>query len=88
MAASLDTQVEDALRRFFYLPFMHSERLADQARSVALNHALGEPGSFKYARHHQDIIRRFGRFPHRNKILGRHTTPAEQAFLDGGGFTG
>jgi len=62
--------------------------LADQEHSVLLNHALGEPESLKYARHHRGIVRRFGRFPHRNKLIGRHTTPLEQEFLDAGGFTG
>lgn len=86
--AGFDTATDRELRRFFYLPFMHSEGLADQVRSVALNHALGEQESLRYARHHHDIVRRFGRFPHRNRMLGRHTTPAEQAFLDAGGFGG
>jgi uncharacterized protein (DUF924 family) len=76
-----DKAVEPALRRFFYLPFMHSEDIADQERSVALNEALGEDESIKWARHHRDIIARFGRFPHRNAILGRESTPEEEAFL-------
>jgi uncharacterized protein (DUF924 family) len=83
----LDEEIEPEFRRFFCLPFMHSESLADQRRSVALAHAYGEPETLRYARHHRDIVRRFGRFPHRNAILGRHTTPAEQAFLAEGGFT-
>ena len=76
-----DKRVEPALRRFFHLPFMHSEELAEQERSVALNEALGEEDSIKWARHHRDIIARFGRFPHRNAILGRESTPEEKAFL-------
>lgn len=83
----LDRQVEAALRPFFYLPFMHSESLDDQERSVALNAAL-DPNTQRYAVLHRDIIARFGRFPHRNKALGRETTPQEQAFLDDGGFAG
>jgi uncharacterized protein (DUF924 family) len=75
-------------RRFFYLPFTHSENLADQERCVALNRAAADEEGTKWAEVHADIIRRFGRFPHRNKVLGRVTTPAEQAFLDGGGFAG
>jgi uncharacterized protein (DUF924 family) len=75
-------------RRFFYLPFEHSENLADQERSVALCRAAGDEEGVKYAEIHADIIRRFGRFPHRNRVLGRATTPEEQAFLDGGGFAG
>lgn len=87
-----DGKVEPLLRQFFYLPFMHSEDLADQERSVALYEAYdGETGdieSLKYAVIHRDIIRRFGRFPHRNPALGRVTTPEEQTFLDEGGFGG
>jgi len=75
-------------QKFFYLPFEHSEDLADQERGVALNRATGDEEGIKYALIHADIIRRFGRFPHRNAILGRATTPEEQAFLDAGGFAG
>ena len=75
-------------RSFFYLPFEHSEALADQERCIALNRARGDADAIKWAEQHADIIRRFGRFPHRNKALGRATTPEEQAFLDGGGFAG
>jgi uncharacterized protein (DUF924 family) len=75
-------------RSFFYLPFEHSEDLADQERGVALNRASGDADALKWAEIHADIIRRFGRFPHRNKVLSRVTTPAEQAFLDAGGFAG
>ena len=76
-----DKAVEPDLRRFFYLPFMHSEDLADQERSVALNEALGEEDSIKWAGHHRDVVARFGRFPHRNAILGRQSTAEEKAFL-------
>ena len=75
-------------RTFFYLPFSHSENLADQERCVALNRATGDAEALRWAELHADIIRRFGRFPHRNALLGRPTTPAEQAFLDAGGFAG
>jgi len=75
------------LRVFFYLPFEHSEDLADQERSLAL-HASVDPSFMKYAAEHHDIIRRFGRFPHRNAILGRESTPEELAFLAAGGFGG
>jgi uncharacterized protein (DUF924 family) len=87
IAAGLDRQVEGALRPFFYLPFMHSESLADQERSVELNASL-DANTQRYAVLHRDIIARFGRFPHRNPMLGRETTPEEQAFLDQGGFAG
>ena len=83
-----DHKVEPELRRFFYLPFMHSESLRHQERSVALNEALGEEDSIKWARHHHDIIARFGRFPHRNVILGRETTPEEETFLKESDFRG
>jgi len=83
-----DKQVAKELRRFFYLPFMHSENPVDQDRCVALARDYCDEQLLKYAEHHADIIRRFGRFPHRNALLGRTTTPDEQAFLDGGGFAG
>jgi len=73
---------------FFYLPFMHGETVADQNRSLAFYRVHGDAESLKYAELHADIIRRFGRFPHRNAVLGRVSTPEEQAFLDGGGFAG
>jgi uncharacterized protein (DUF924 family) len=76
----LDAQVPEQRRMFFYMPLMHSENLADQEHCVALTSALND-GTVKYAREHCDIIARFGRFPHRNRALGRKSTPAEQAFL-------
>ena len=75
-------------RQFFYLPFEHSEAMSDQERCCALFAATGDADLLKWARLHADIVRRFGRFPHRNGILGRATTAEEQAFLDGGGFAG
>jgi len=83
-----DSQVPTELRGFFYLPFEHSEDLADQERCLSLNKAAGDIDNLKWAEIHADIIRRFGRFPHRNAALGRDTTAEEQAFLDGGGFAG
>lgn len=83
-----DSQVSKELRNFFYLPFEHSEDLADQERCIALNRASGDEENLKWAEIHADIIRQFGRFPHRNAALGRTTTPEEQAFLDSGGFAG
>ena len=88
IAAGFDAQVETELRTFFYLPFMHSEDLADQECALALYRALPGENSDRWARIHYDIIRRFGRFPHRNAALGRQTTPEEQTFLDSGGFAG
>jgi uncharacterized protein (DUF924 family) len=83
-----DTEVDPALRQFFYLPFEHSEHLDDQDRGVALCDRSGDVSLAKWARLHRDIIARFGRFPHRNESLGRTTSDAEQAFLEGGGFSG
>ena len=82
-----DLDVAAELRIFLFLPFMHSEDLADQNRGVELYRAA-EDENLKFAIRHRDIIRRFGRFPHRNALLGRSTTPEEQAFLDAGGFAG
>jgi uncharacterized protein (DUF924 family) len=79
--------VDPELRLFFCLPFAHSEDAADQDRSVELNTRLG-PAWRSHAEGHRDIIRRFGRFPHRNPLLLRETTAEERAFLDQGGFAG
>ncbi len=90
-ARGWDKQFEAILRPFFHLPFEHSESLADQALGVTLCEAqereVGD-SNLKWALIHQDIIVRFGRFPHRNHALGRATTAEEQAFLDEGGFAG
>jgi len=84
----VDARVAPELRQFVYLPLMHSEDLADQEHCCALFLATGETDNLKYADEHADIIRRFGRFPHRNAILGRASTPEELAFLEAGGFAG
>ena len=81
-------EVAPELRQFMLLPFEHSEDLADQDAGLALAEALGDAEVVKWMRIHRDIILRFGRFPHRNAMLGRVTTPEEQAFLDEGGFGG
>ncbi len=86
--ARFDRHFARDMRAFFYMPYMHSEELADQERSVALFRDLGNENSLNYAEIHAEPIRRFGRFPHRNPILGRQTTPDEQAYLDEGGFSG
>lgn len=85
--AGHDRAFEPALRLFFYLPFMHSEALADQQRCVALCDALS-PADGAQARHHRAIVERFGRFPHRNAVLGRSSTPEERSWLEAGGFKG
>ncbi len=68
-------------RTFFYLPFEHSERMVDQERALALYRTLGNEESLRAAVGHHDAIRRFGRFPHRNAVLGRPNTPEEEAYL-------
>ena len=88
IARGADQRIDPVLLEFLYLPFMHSEHLPDQLHCVALFQNTENAENLKYAREHADIIRRFGRFPHRNRLLGRETTPDEQAFLDGGGFAG
>lgn len=87
IGAGHDRAVAPELRLFFYLPYEHSEDLADQDRAVALIAPLGAEVR-AFAELHRDIIRRFGRFPHRNALLGRATTPEEQRFLEEGGFAG
>ena len=83
-----DRQTAKTERSFFYLPYMHSESLADQERCCELCRAAGDEDTLKYAEQHADIIRRFGRFPHRNAALGRASTPEEAEFLEqpGSGF--
>lgn len=88
IASGFDLRVEQAQRCFFYLPFEHSENADDQAHSVTLFEVLGHAEYLKFARLHRDIVRRFGRFPHRNAVLGRTSTAAELAFLQSGGFSG
>ncbi len=84
--AGFQLAVEPALRQFFRVPFQHSEHLADQDRAVDL--ARGDADGLRWAEHHRDIIRRFGRFPHRNALLGRESTEAELRFMAEGGFAG
>lgn len=90
LEADQPSQVPPVCRTFFWMPWMHSEDLADQERCVAVFEAMGEEGTanLPYAEQHRDIIARFGRFPHRNAILGRTSTPEELAFLeeDGSSF--
>src|SRR2546423_8740777 len=88
IARGADARIDPGLLEFLYMPFMHSEHLPDQLRCIELFSKTSTTEQQKYAEHHADIVRRFGRFPHRNQILGRVTTAEEQAFLDGGGFSG
>ena len=88
MERGFDSAFANPLKRFFYLPFMHSEDLADQNYCIEKCRAAGDDEGAKFGEIHRDIIARFGHFPHRNALLGRQTTPQEQAFLDAGGFAG
>ena len=79
---AFDRQLTDKGKAFLYLPFMHSEDRHDQDRSVALFEAAGLEDNLRFAHHHRDIITRFGRFPHRNAILGRASTREEIDWLN------
>jgi uncharacterized protein (DUF924 family) len=89
LEAGHDLQTEGDIRRFFYLPFQHSEDRADQDRQLELFQTrMDRKPDDRWAEHHHAVVLRFGRFPHRNAALGRETTPEEQAFLDEDGFRG
>jgi uncharacterized protein (DUF924 family) len=83
--AAISRQFDRQLPRnrvaFLYMPLMHSEDIDDQERSVALYEAAGLDDNLRFARHHRDLIRRFGRFPHRNAILGRSSSREERDYL-------
>ena len=81
IAAGFDQDLADECKAFLYLPFMHSETLADQDRAVALFERAGLVDNLRWALHHRSIVRRFGRFPHRNIVLGRKNTPEESTWL-------
>ncbi|ALO39411.1 DUF924 family protein [Alcaligenes nematophilus] len=87
VAKGLDKQIPVERRVFCYLPYSHAENLADQQEAVRLNQEIGRPW-LDHAEEHLDVVERFGRFPHRNSILGRTTTAEEQKFLEAGGFSG
>ena len=78
----LDDQMSPPQRGFLYMPFQHSEDLDDQERSVALFTALGDEEQLKFAKKHHEVIERFGRFPHRNAVLGCTPRPAETSAGD------
>jgi len=86
-ATGYDRLVSPPMQTFFLLPFGHSEDLADQERAVALARRISAK-DLQHAEHHRDIVRRFGRFPHRNEILGRDSTAEEIAYLENGGYRG
>ncbi|MDH5786248.1 MAG: DUF924 domain-containing protein [Chromatiales bacterium] len=76
-----DQQIDEAGKTFLYIPFMHSENLSDQDRAVSLYEAASMTNNVRFANHHRDIVRRFGRFPHRNAALGRECTEEEREWL-------
>ena len=82
IARNFDDQLEPRERGVFYMPFQHSEVLADQQRAVQLFTELGNDFQLGFARKHHDVIARFGRFPHRNAMLGRQPRPDEVAAGD------
>lgn len=87
LAQGWDMRIAPPMRQFYYLPFMHSEQLTHQDRSVRLFKARMEEGdNLLHARAHREVIRRYGRFPYRNAALGRVSRPEETAFLDAGGY--
>lgn len=87
IAAGHDRTTDMPHRQFFYLPFMHSEILEHQDRCVSLNEAIDNESGVKFALIHREAIDKFGRFPHRNHVLGRVTTLAEAEYLASGGFS-
>jgi len=88
LAMGADKAIVEDRRIFFYMPFEHAEDIAEQERCVTLFEALGNANYLDYANQHHDIIARYGRFPHRNPILGRASTAEEKAYLatPGAGF--
>ena len=81
IARGFDAELDDPQKAFLYMPYMHSEKLADQDTSVDLFTRAGLKNNLRFAQHHREIVRRFGRFPHRNEILGRQSTAEEVAWL-------
>jgi len=77
-----DVEMESKHKAFLYMPFMHSEDLQDQARALALFDQPGLENNHRFAKHHYGIVEKFGRFPHRNEILGRESSPAEIDYLN------
>ena len=88
VANEWDKEISQARRVFLYLPFEHSEDIIDQDMAVELIEALGDEEFTRYAHAHREVIQRFGRFPHRNAVLGRKSTPCEETYLSqpGSGF--
>ena len=85
IARGVDTILPAPRRAFLYMPFMHSESLAHQQRSLELFAGIAETGNLNSAQRHFDVVQQFGRFPHRNIVLGRASTAAESVFLQQSG---
>ncbi|GAA6135732.1 DUF924 family protein [Oceaniserpentilla sp. 4NH20-0058] len=81
ISKGFDTQISSTMRSFLYLPFMHSESAIIHAQAVKLYESLGNPNNLEFEHKHKAIIDRFGRYPHRNTILGRESTMEEIEFL-------
>ena len=81
IAKNFDQQLPNSMLSFFYMPLMHSENLEDQELSVQFYQRAQLESNLRFAKHHRDIIKKFGRFPHRNSILGRTSTKAEIDYL-------
>lgn len=81
LAKGYDLQIGGAGRHFFYMPFQHSEAIEDQDRSLELFAAMGDEEALDFAREHYAVIERFGRFPHRNAVLGRPDAPGEESAI-------
>jgi len=81
IASGMDAELSGPQKAFLYMPYMHSEDLNDQDKSVELFTRADLSNNLRFAEQHREIVRRFGRFPHRNAILGRDSTPEELAWL-------
>lgn len=86
IAKGFDIQTSGPERQFFYMPFMHSESLDDQNRAVDLFAGYMPGSNLRHAQLHRDVIRKFGRFPWRNRFFGYKMTPQEQDFMEQGGY--
>lgn len=86
IAQGFDMDTPEPARQFYYTAFMHSEEMGDQNRAVTLFQDRMPGDNLRHAQLHREVIARFGRFPWRNDMLGRETTPQERAFLDAGGY--
>jgi uncharacterized protein (DUF924 family) len=82
ISKGFDSELSAKQKAFLYMPFMHSENLDDQVEALRLFDQPGLEDNFRFARHHYGIVEKFGRFPHRNEVLGRQSSEAEIAYLN------